>query len=35
MDIVMALWDFVVEYKWWLAPLAPFVIGYIIVKIMG
>lgn len=30
-DIIQLL----IEYKWWIAPLVPFVIAFIVLKILG
>lgn len=35
MDIAYDVIDFVKEYKWWLAPIVPFIIGFIVVKLLG
>lgn len=33
--MVVDIMNFVVEYKFWLAALAPIVIGFIVLKIIG
>jgi len=35
MDIAADVWFWVVAHKWWIFPLAPFVIGFVVIKILN
>lgn len=35
MEIMYDVMELAKTYKWWIAPVAPFVIGFVVVKIVG